>query len=362
MNLEVAIVEEKGKIEKKKIKISRPKEDEALVRMIGTGICHTDISVSNQVVETPLPLVLGHEGAGIIEEVGGNVEGFEVGDHVVISFSFCGKCHRCVHGEPSSCEELGPLNYGGTMHDGTTRLEKEDGTPVATFFGQSSLATYAIAHTSNLVKVDKDVDLSILGPFACGIQTGAGTVLNRLQPKFGTSIVVFGCGGVGLSGIMASKLTGASSIIAVDIDEKRLELAKELGATHTINGKKEDVIERVHEITGRGADYALEATAVPSAVLQSIRSLAVGGTVAVVGVGGEADIHIHDDLVLPNRTVVGVTEGVSIPSVFIPKLIEYYKVGKFPFDKMIKKYNFDEIDKAIDDMKSGKTIKPIIVF
>lgn len=361
MFIKSALVEEKGSIRLENVEISEPKANEVLVRMVGTGICHTDLSVSNQVVPTPLPIVLGHEGAGIIEKVGPGVTDFQEGDHVVVSFTFCGTCNTCTHGEPSSCENLGALNYGGTMMDGTTRLSIDE-TPVATFFGQSSLATYSVAHISNLVKVDKDVDLAILGPLACGIQTGAGTILNKLQPEFGTSLAVFGCGGVGLSGVMAANLLGCENIIAVDIDEDRLALAKELGATHTLNGKEVDVVSEIHKITGNGAQYAFEATAVPAIVLQSIRCLAVGGTVAVVGVGGEASIHIHDDLVLPNRTIVGVTEGVSIPPVFIPKLISYYKKGKFPFDKLIKKYPFDQIQTAIEDMKSGKTIKPVVTF
>ncbi|WP_409275021.1 NAD(P)-dependent alcohol dehydrogenase [Neobacillus sp. SCS-31] len=361
MNIQTALVEEKGDIQLENVQIAEPKSDEVLVRMVGTGICHTDLSVSEQEITTPLPIALGHEGAGVVEKVGPGVTDFNVGDHVVIGFTFCGTCSACKQGKQGSCENIGPLNFGGTMKDGTTRLSHED-KEVATLFGQSSLATYSIAHVDSLVKVDKDVDLTILGPLACGIQTGAGTILNVLNPEEGSTIAVFGCGGVGLSGIMAAKLSNCETIIAVDIDEERLVLAKELGATHTLNGKEVDVVSEIHKITGKGAQYAFEATGVPALVLQSIKSLAVGGTVAVVGVGGEASIHIHDDLVAPNRTVVGATEGHSNPPVFIPQLINYYKEGKFPFDKFIKKYPFEQIETAIADMKSGKTIKPVVTF
>lgn len=362
LEIQAAVVHEKaGNIALEKVELDEPKENEVLVKIVGTGICHTDLGVQHQHIQTPLPIVLGHEGAGIVEKVGPGVTEFEPGDHVVISFSYCGKCRSCLEGHPAACENLGRLNFGGCLLDGTTRLKK-DGKEVATLFGQSSLATYAVSHVNNLVKVDKDVDLTILGPLACGIQTGAGTVLNKLKPAFGSSIAVFGCGGVGLSAVMAANLTPCLNIIAVDINDDRLALAKELGATHTINSKKTDVVQEIYSITGGGVDYAVESTGVPEVVLQSIHSLKSRGVVAVVGVGGKTSIHIHDDLIPPNRTVVGVVEGDAIPKLFIPKLIDFYKKGKFPFDKMIKTYSFKNINDAINDMNAGKTIKPVITF
>lgn len=363
MKIKAAIVENAGgEITIQTAKLEDPKANEVLIKLVGTGVCHTDLGVKEQHIETPLPIALGHEGAGVVEKIGPGVVDFSPGDHVVLSFSYCNSCRNCLEGHPAACESFAPLNFGGAHLEGTTRINDLTGNEVATLFGQSSLATYAVAHTNNLVKVDPSVDLRLLGPLACGIQTGVGTVINKLQPKFGESIVIFGCGGVGLSGIMGAKLTGAKNIIAVDIIPERLELAKELGATHVINGKEENTVERVHEITGGGSDYVLEATGVPALILQGLRSLRVRGTMATVGVGPDTTLNIHDELIPPNRTIMGVVEGDSIPKLFIPELIEYYKAGKMPFDRLIKFYPFEELQDAVDDMLSGKTIKPVITY
>lgn len=362
MQIKGALVDKVNDVQLKQIELAEPENDEVLIKLVGTGICHTDISVLNQDVETPLPIVLGHEGAGIVEKTGSGVTEFEKGDHVVIAFAFCEECNTCKKGMPGSCEKLGELNFDGVMRDGHMRMNKND-EKVATLFGQSSLATYSLSHKSNLVKVDKDIDLSILGPLGCGIQTGAGTVTNVLKPEFATSIAIFGCGAVGLSGIMAAAQVGCDNVIAIDVNQDRLNLAKELGATHILNGNEDDVLGEINKITdGNGAEYSFDTTGVPPVVLQAVRCLAVDGTVAVVAVGGEVPIHIHSDLVMPNRTIIGVTEGLSIPSLYIPQLIDQYKKGKFPFDKLIKKYAFEDLHNALDDMKSGKTIKPVITF
>lgn len=363
MEIKAAVVHDAGgDISLENVTLDEPKANEVLIKMVGTGVCHTDLGVQAQHINTPLPIALGHEGAGIVEKVGPGVVDFEAGDHVVISFSYCNSCKNCLEGHPSACENFGQLNFGGAHLEGTTRISRNEEEDVATLFGQSSLATYAIAHTNNIVKVDKDVDLRLLGPLACGIQTGAGTVLRKLKPGFGDSIVIFGCGGVGLSGVMGAKLTGAKNIIAVDIIPERLELAKELGATHTINGKEVDTVEEIFNITGNGAEYVLEATGIPMLIKQGIDSLRARGVMAVVGVGPDMTLNIHDDLIPPNRTIMGVVEGDSIPKLFIPELIDYYKAGKFPFDKLIKLYSFDQLNEAIEDMNSGETIKPIITF
>jgi aryl-alcohol dehydrogenase len=362
MNIQAAIVEEKaGAAQWKNLTLSGPKANEVLIKMVASGICHTDIGVQHQHIPTPLPIVLGHEGSGIIEEVGEGVTHFQKGDHVVISFSYCGHCRNCLEGHPAGCEQLFQLNFGGKMPDGTYRLCC-DNKNVSTLFGQSSLSTYVVSHINNLVPVSKDVDLRLLGPMACGIQTGAGTVLNKLKPGFGQSIVIFGCGGVGLSAIMAAALTGCSEIIAVDLHVERLQLAKQLGATYTINGKDSNALEEIVKITDGGADFAIESTGVSQVVIQAVRCLRARGIVAVVGVSGDTTLNIHDDLIPPNRTIVGVVEGDVIPKLFIPKLIEYYQKGKFPFEKLITFYNQDQLDEAMNDMLSGKTIKPVIVF
>lgn len=338
--------------------LDEPKSGELKIKIVASGVCHTD-AVARDLALTPYPAVFGHEGSGIVEAVGPDVKDFEVGDHVVMSFAHCGNCENCLTGHPTVCNRFNELNFGGKMEDGTSRLHHE-GKNLSNFFGQSSFGSSAIVHKRNAVKVDKTVDLKILGPLGCGIQTGAGTVLNRLKPEFGSSIAIYGCGAVGLSAVMAAKIVGCQNIIAVDVHESRLELARSLGATHVFNGSKTDVVEEIKKITSGGVMYAVETTGVPKVVKQSLNALRPLGTVAIVGVTPEMSLDIHNDLMAEGKSMIGVIEGDSVPRVFIPKLIEYYKAGKFPFDKLIGFYDFKDIEKAFEDSKTGKTIKPIL--
>ena len=309
----------------------------------------------------PLPLVLGHEGSGVVEKVGDGVTTVEPGDHVALSFSSCGQCDNCLEGYPTNCEYFNDLNFGGVMNDGTKRIYKDD-QEYSTFFGQSSFGTYAVSHERNVVKVDKDVDLRLLGPLGCGIQTGAGTVLNNLKPDFGTTIAVYGAGAVGLSAIMAAKIIGCSTIIAVDIHDSRLELAKELGATHVINGKNEDTVARIKEITGKGTSYGVDTTGAPAVTRQGLNALRSRGTLAVVGATGDLEFNVQEELMGEGKSIIGVVEGDSIPQTFIPKLVEYYKKDQFPFDKLVKFYDFEDLEQAFKDSETGETIKPVVVM
>ena len=340
------------------VELAAPQAHEVLIKVVATGVCHTD-AVARDLAIAPLPAVLGHEGAGIVEAVGEGVKDLAVGDHVVMSFAHCGGCSSCLTGHPTVCHTFNPLNFGGVQDDYTTRLSS-DGQPLATFFGQSSFGTYAVAHARNVVKVDPDVDLALLGPLGCGIQTGAGTVLNRLRPAFGSSIVVYGCGAVGMSAIMAAKIAGCEHIIAVDVHDTRLNLARELGATHTLNGAKVDVASEVKRITEHGSHYAVETTGVPSVVKRSLNALRPLGVCAIVGVTPEMAIDVHNDIMAEGKTMVGVIEGDSVPRVFIPQLVNYFKAGRFPIDRLVKFYDFADINQAFEDSKNGSTIKPIL--
>jgi aryl-alcohol dehydrogenase len=241
----------------------RPRANEVLVRVIATGICQTDVHIKNQEYPVPLPVVLGHEGAGIVEQVGDGVGTVQPGDHVALSYQACGTCPSCRTGHYPYCYYGYEANFGGARLDGTNALSKENSAGKEVihghFFGQSSFATYALATEQNVVKVPKDVPLELLGPLGCGLQTGAGAVLNSLKVPAGSSVVILGTGTVGLAAIMAARIAGAGSIIAVDVSPQRLQLASELGATHTINGKEEDAAKRIREITVNGADYVLAA-------------------------------------------------------------------------------------------------------
>ena len=342
------------------VSLTSPKANEVLVKVVATGVCHTD-AVARDLGVSPYPIVLGHEGAGVIEQLGENVSGLETGDHVVMSFAHCGQCENCLTGDPAVCVRFNELNFDGRMEDGTCRLHQGD-TELGTFFGQSSFGTHVVAHERNVVKVDKDVDLALLGPLGCGIQTGAGTVLNRLKPAFGTSIAIYGCGAVGLSAIMAAKIAGCQHIVAVDVHDNRLDLAQELGATHTLNGTQEKVVERIQALTDGGTHYAVESTGVPPVVRQCLHALRPMGVAAIVGVTPEMQIDVHNDLMAEGKSMVGVIEGDSVPRVFIPKLVEFYKAGRFPFDRLIKFYGFDEINQAFADSADGTVVKPILKF
>ncbi|MEK4274568.1 NAD(P)-dependent alcohol dehydrogenase [Paenibacillus sp. FSL R7-0026] len=348
--------EERLKLEE--IDLMEPKADEVLIKIVASGVCHTDAEAMKG-KGSPFPAVFGHEGAGIVEKVGENVNTVKRGDHVVLSYSYCGECENCLTGHQNLCERTVELNFGGKMKDGTTRLHQHDSS-LSNFFGQSSFATYSIANKNNVVVVDKDVDIALLGPLGCGIQTGSGTVLNSLKPEFGSSIAIFGAGAVGLSAVMAAKIIGCRTIIVVDLHESRLELARELGATHALNGKEVDVVKEIKEITNGGAHYSIETTGAVPVVKQSIHALRILGTVAIVGMSGDVTLNFIDDILMEGKKIVGTVQGDSVPQLLIPQLVKYYKEGKFPFDKLVKFYDFKDINKAFEDSKTGIAIKPIV--
>lgn len=360
MEIKAAVTHSKGEEFKlEHVELDDPKDNEVLIKIVASGVCHTDTSARDQEVPVPLPAVLGHEGSGVVEKIGSNVHTVEPGDHVVLSFSSCGHCENCLRGYPAYCLHLMDLNFGGTMNDQTKRIHQGD-EELSSFFGQSSFGTYAVANVRNVVKVDKDVDLSLLGPLGCGIQTGAGTVFNKLQPKFGETIAVFGCGAVGLSAIMAANIIGCEKIIAIDVHDNRLNLAKELGATEVLNGSKVNIVEEIKNITNGGANYTVESTSVPDLARYSVQALRPLGTSANVGVTPDTEFNVFEDIVAEGKSIVGANQGNSIPQLFIPELITYYKVGRFPFDKLLKMYKFDEINQAFEDSKEGTTVKPIV--
>lgn len=339
------------------------KPDEVVVKIVATGMCHSDEALRVGDAEFPMPAVLGHEGAGIIEKVGNAVKDFKVGDQVVMAYNYCGTCPSCRTGHPSSCNTWGALNMGGGRPDGSHSFFKEDGTPVANFFSQSSFATHTITNVNNLIKMDPEEDLRLVGPLGCGLLTGFGTVVNGLKATSGSTIAVFGTGAVGLGALMTANIVGCSKIIAIDIHDARLETASELGATHTINSKTENLADRIAEITdGLGVDYSIDTTGISAVMKASIEVLGIGGISAPVAVTRHSvEFNTFIDLVLANRKLAGVLMGDVVPQLAIPELIKFHKEGKFPFDKLVKFYSFSEINQAADDSNSGKTIKPILI-
>lgn len=360
---QAAVVRQKGgPFEIETVQLKELRDDEILVRVKATGMCHTDMIVRDQLYEVPLPLVLGHEGAGVVEKVGSSVKEFKAGDHVVLTFASCGLCPPCLKAQPTYCENFFQMNFGGGREDHSTALKDGKKDIHDHFFGQSSFGAFAVSTERNTVKVDKDIPLELLGPLGCGIQTGAGAILNSLKVGAGESVVVFGTGAVGLSAIMASRIAGASTIVAVDIVPERLDQAKKLGATHTINSKDKDAVSEIKKIVPGGIQYSLEATGRPEVLAQAIECIGIRGICGIVGaapLGTEAKFDING-LMIPGKTIKGIIEGDSNPKIFIPQLIQYYREGRFPFDQLTKFYKMDEINEAAKDSEKGITVKPII--
>ncbi|MGO7345547.1 NAD(P)-dependent alcohol dehydrogenase [Rhizobium johnstonii] len=363
MQIEAAIARAQGaSLSLETIDIEEPRDNEILVKVVATGVCHTDIVVRDGMLPTPLPVVLGHEGAGIVEKVGRAVSKVKAGDKVVMTFNSCGHCPSCLDHHISYCHEFFPRNFFASRTDGSSALSAGGERIHGNFFGQSSFATHAICHEVNVVKVPDTAPLELLGPLACGIQTGAGAVMNALKVSAGKSFAVFGSGSVGLSALMAAKVVGATTIVAVDMNDERLAMARELGATHTINPGKVDATAEIIAITSYGLNFALDTTGISSVIRCAVIALAPMGAYGILGasaMGTEINLdEVH--FMSGGRRLIGIVEGEANPDTFIPILAEFYAQGRFPFDKFVKFYDFDEINQAIHDSESGKTIKPIV--
>ena len=361
MKIKAAVTKEAGSLYViEDIELDEPKNDEMLVKIVASGYCHTDELIRIQALPYPLPGVLGHEGCGIVVKTGKDVKEFSAGDRVAFSFGSCGKCDRCLDGWPTLCDLFVTINFGGVQADGTSRLS-QNGKTLSTTFGQSSFAEYAVVNERGAVKVPDDVPLDITGPLGCGIQTGAGAVLNRLKPRPGSKIAVFGCGSVGLSALMAAKISNCSMIIGVDQVQSRLDMALELGATHVVNTKvTPDAVDEIRKLTALGADCSVDATGNARCTRMSLNCTRPGSPTVIVGGGGEITLDVEMDLMGPAKSLLGVVEGDSNPKLFIPELMEHYRAGRFPFDKLITYYDFEDINTAMRDSADGKAIKAVL--
>lgn len=367
MKIKAAVVQERdAPFVIETLELDGPGPGEALVRIVATGLCHTDGITRHGDLPLPLPGVLGHEGAGVVESVGEGVAGVKVGDHVVIGWPFCGTCRNCLRGEPRYCARLGEALVSGARllgpQAGETALHRRDGSSISShFFGQSSMATYALAWADALVVVPKDLPIELMGPLACGISTGAGAVLNTANPSPGDSIVVFGVGAVGLAAVMAARNTPATTIIAVDRHESRLELAASLGATHTIHADAGDTVATIHEICGGPADFSLECTGVIAVVRQAVDTVGMLGTCILIGGAPAGAEFLVDHLsTLWGKKIVGVLGGSGRSEVLIPTLIDLYQQGRFPFDRLVKYFDLGSVEEALEASYSGEVLKPII--
>ncbi|MGZ6276293.1 MAG: NAD(P)-dependent alcohol dehydrogenase [Syntrophales bacterium] len=340
-----------GPLKIESLEMEGPRDDEVLVRIVASGICHTDIDFCDYWDKADGPVVLGHEGAGVVEQIGKKVKSVRCGDHVVLSYQSCGRCGQCRRGHPTACERFFEANFGFSRLDGSNALYRSG--VRGHFFGQSSFATHALATERNIVKVSKRLNLEILSPLGCGLQTGAGTVMNSLKVTKGASIAIFGTGAVGLAATMAARIVRANPIIGVDIIPKRLKLARKLGATHVIDNRRNEIAPLIADITGSGVDYVVETTANQEMHRLAIDVLNPHGTVALLS--GESGTTLPE-----GRRTIGILQGDAVPQLFIPKLIALYKAGQFPFDRLVRFYDFGKINVAIAAAKSGGTIKPVL--
>ena len=353
--------------EMRDIIVDEPRNDEILVRVVAAGICHTDLSVRRQITPFPLPGLLGHEGAGIVEHVGHNVRNLHEGDHVVVSFNFCGECTACTTGRPVQCDTWVPRNLlGGSRPDGSSPVRLADGGHLhAHFFGQSSFATHIVVNAAAAVRVPSDAPLELLAPMVCGFQTGCATMLQVLSPGLGDTVAVFGTGAVGLSAIMAARLTPAARIIAIDVAPERLALARELGADDTVNPATDDPVEALNDLTsGRGVDRILESSGRTTVLRQALDAMAIDATVAIVGAppfGSEVPVDVPDAIVKGPR-IIGVNQGRAVPRVAIPALVDLMLAGRLPLDRLVRTYAFADINDAAHDMHAGTTIKPVLLM
>jgi S-(hydroxymethyl)glutathione dehydrogenase/alcohol dehydrogenase len=347
------------------ISIDGPKRGEVSVKVAACGVCHSDLSATNGTIALPPPLVLGHEAAGEVIEVGEGVTSFAVGDRVVSSFIYmCGKCRFCVSGRPVLCLEQGKALTAPP--EGTPRTRDAAGNPLGIFSGCGVMAEYATLSVDNLVKIDPGISLDRAALVGCAVTTGVGAVFNTARVEPGSTVAVFGCGGVGLNVIQGAAIAGAERIIAIDALEAKLEMAKRFGATDTLAIKPgEDPTRTLKKLTGGGPDYAFECVGAGALVEAAYRAIRRGGKAIVVGVAGptEATSFKPMTMVFEEKTLQGSYFGSSVPRVDFPRLLQLYMAGKLKLDELItRRYTIDEAPQAFADLAAGRNARGVIVF
>jgi aryl-alcohol dehydrogenase len=345
------------------LRIDEPRAGEVLVRTVATGVCHTDAIARDQDLPFPVPGVLGHEGAGVVEAVGDGVTKVAAGDNVVIGWPWCGGCRSCQAGKHRYCAQMPPMVTSGGRPDGTSALSRPGGEPVHShFFGQSSFATRVMTWERSVVKVAADAPLELLGPLACGLSTGAGAVFNALAPPAGSSIAIFGTGAVGLAALLAARESGCTQIVGIDRVPARLSLATEFGATDTINAGQTDPVDAIRELTGGdGIDFTLECTGNVAVLRQAVDALAMPGVCAVIGgAPAGAEVALDHLTVLWGRTVRGILGGEGQSDQLIPTLIDLHRLGRFPFDRMVEYFDLEQVNEAMDASARGEVLKPVL--
>jgi len=352
-------------VQVEEIRVDPPKRGEITIKIAACGVCHSDLSATNGTLPLPPPLILGHEGAGTVVEVGEGVTDFQVGDAVLSSFVYmCGKCRNCVRGRPVLCEQAGKAFY--QLPDGTVRTHDADGGDLNVFCGCGVMADYATLHTDNAVKIGKDVPLDKAALVGCAVMTGVGAVMNTAALEPGSKAAVFGVGGVGLNVVQGCRMAGADTIVAVDTNDGKLTMAREFGATDTVNAKsEEDVAKAVKKLTGGGVDYAFECVGAGATVEQAYNALGKGGVAIVLGVAAGKERTTIKTVTLPmeERTLKGSWFGSARPQYDFPRILNLYQRGRLKLDELVTRtYGIDEAPQAFADLESGANARGVIVF
>lgn len=351
--------------EVEQITVEGPRRNEVTIQIAACGVCHSDLSATDGTIAFPPPLVLGHEGAGVVVEVGEGVTDLAVGDHVLSSFvSMCGKCRWCTTGRPALCDQ--GARTMTTLPDGTVRTRDASGAPLSVFSGCGVMASFATLHVDSVVRIDKDVPLDRAALVGCGVTTGFGAAANTARVAAGSSAVVFGAGGVGLNAIQGCAICGASTIVAVDTSDEKLELARSFGATHVLNAtREENVVKSLRRMTGGGADYAFECVGRGEVLAQAYGALAKGGTAVMVGVAASKDTTTvrTASLTFEEKTLTGSYFGSARPRVDFPRILGLYRAGRLKLDELVTRtYSVDEAPAAFDDLRAGRNARGVIVF
>lgn len=345
--------------------LDEPRDGEVLIRVAASGVCHSDYHLVSGTTRHPMPCVAGHEGAGVVEAVGANVTRVKPGDHVVMSWTpDCGHCYYCLHGKPNLCETFTDPIWAGVMLDGTPRLHW-NGQNVYHYCGLASFAEYAVVPQESCIPIRRDVPLKVASLIGCAVATGVGAAMFTAEVRPGDSVVVYGCGGVGLNIIQGAVLCGATTIIAVDTNETKMRLARQFDATHALMAD-DHALEAIHDLTGgRGADHVFEAVGLPSIQEAALQAARPGGSLILVGLSpmGSGTNLPGAIITRQEKVIKGSYYGTVNPSRDFPLFIDMYVAGRLKLDQMIsQEYSLDQINHAFDAMLGGEAARGVIVF
>lgn len=346
------------------VTLAPPRPVELLVRIAGAGLCHSDLSMINGDRPRPVPIALGHEGSGEVVEVGSAIDDVRPGDHVVFQFSAsCGRCRRCVEGRPQVCEKAAAAKAVGELMAGGSRITALNGERVSHHSGLSCMAEYVVVDRGSVVVIDRSMPLADAALFGCAVMTGVGAVINTAHIRPGDSVAILGMGGVGLSGILGARLAGAGTIIAVDREPVKLEVAASLGATHMVCARDADCVEQVRDLTGGGVDYAFDQAGTTDSMTLAYAMVRYGGTAVVTGLPpASTTFSINQcDLVSQEKSIRGSFQGSCVPVRDIPRFIRLYQEGRLPVDRLIDGHiGFGELNAGFDKLQDVKAIRQIL--